>query len=305
MSKTFAIVIPVFNNKETIRRLVKEIRETFSDFNDDLEIILVDDKSTDQSQQVIESLSKSDPQIVGILLPKNVGRSKAVVAGLKYCTKSELVGIMDADLDHPPSVMKALFNHIMKSKFDYVYSYENEGGNQSRLSSRFFEALTKTGWLPIWKPLRLVVVNANLRNWLCRNHKGNHFAYSLLHSGFQGVGYSYALPKRNSSVTSTKRRRLLFYDYVTTYFSLNFVSLVAFLFSLLFLFALFASYIVLEYSKNSTLPGWTSTVMIVSFTSLLNLTLTTLVGLSILAQIRRNAQEDLVDSVILKSESKK
>lgn len=118
---TVSVVIPVFNSRHTLPSLCEQLVEQLPEL-DDLQIILVDDGSTDGSADVCEQIRTQYPNHVEYLtLARNFGEHNAVLAGIKHATGDYCV-VMDDDLQNPPSQVKVLLRHIAKG-FDLVYSY--------------------------------------------------------------------------------------------------------------------------------------------------------------------------------------
>ena len=125
-----SIVIPVYNSDKTIARLVDELIEHLSLIYC-LEIILVNDGSSDRSEEICISLHEKYKNIVKFYsLSKNVGEHSAVMAGLNKAI-SDYVVIMDDDFQNPVSEISKLVNAIIKNNFDVVYSYYKEKRHSS------------------------------------------------------------------------------------------------------------------------------------------------------------------------------
>ncbi len=120
-----SIVIPVYNAEKTIGRLVEELIH-YLQANYDLEIVLVNDNSVDNSESVCISLYKRYKKHVKFYsLSKNVGEHNTVMAGLRKATGKYVV-IMDDDFQNPVSEVTTLVNKIIDGNFDVVYSYYKE-----------------------------------------------------------------------------------------------------------------------------------------------------------------------------------
>ncbi|MEK6247805.1 MAG: glycosyltransferase family 2 protein [Planctomycetales bacterium] len=94
-------VIPVFNEVESIKALHSELGAVASENNFKLDIIFVDDGSTDGSWEVIRELSEKDPRVHGIRFRCNFGKAAALSAGFR-AVQGDLVMTMDADLQDDP-----------------------------------------------------------------------------------------------------------------------------------------------------------------------------------------------------------
>ena len=105
-----SIVSPVYGCSQYLRELVERLCLTFStDY--ELEIILVCDRSPDDSWLVIRRLAEADPRVIGLLLAKNVGQQHAVSAGLDHATGGITV-VLDCDLQDRPEDAKRLVEAI-------------------------------------------------------------------------------------------------------------------------------------------------------------------------------------------------
>ncbi|MXP67996.1 undecaprenyl-phosphate 4-deoxy-4-formamido-L-arabinose transferase [Pantoea sp. Aalb] len=97
-----SIVIPVYNEKESLPELIRRVKAACNKLNLDYEILLVDDGSCDQSNQIITNLANiPNSRIIGILLNRNYGQHSAIMAGFSH-TSGDLIITLDADLQNPP-----------------------------------------------------------------------------------------------------------------------------------------------------------------------------------------------------------
>ena len=96
-----SIIIPVFNEQETLQVLYDRIVSASSAWNDEWELVLVDDGSVDLSFSILEKLHHRDPRVKVVSFSRNFGHQTAVSAGLAYCS-GDVAIVMDADLQDPP-----------------------------------------------------------------------------------------------------------------------------------------------------------------------------------------------------------
>jgi glycosyltransferase involved in cell wall biosynthesis len=106
----FSLVVPVYNEEECLEYFLKEAKLALNFFKD-WEIILVDDGSTDQSWPIISRHALKDKRVRGIRFTRNFGHQHAVLAGLR-ASKFSFIGIIDADLQDPPSLLPEMTNCI-------------------------------------------------------------------------------------------------------------------------------------------------------------------------------------------------
>jgi glycosyltransferase involved in cell wall biosynthesis len=117
-----SIVIPVYNAEETISKLVEElVTELGKEYT--LEIVLVNDRSGDTSEEVCIALFKKYPSIIRFFsLAKNVGEHNAVMAGLNNISGDYAV-IMDDDFQNPIQEVRRLIEYTGLTEYDVVYTY--------------------------------------------------------------------------------------------------------------------------------------------------------------------------------------
>jgi undecaprenyl-phosphate 4-deoxy-4-formamido-L-arabinose transferase len=133
-----SIVIPVYNGEESIGRLTDELVSALRELYN-LEIVLVNDNSPDNSEAVCEGLFKKYPDIVCFYsLAKNVGEHNAVMAGLNQATGDYMV-IMDDDFQNPITEVVKLVNYATENDCDVTYTYYKKKKHSffRNLGSRF------------------------------------------------------------------------------------------------------------------------------------------------------------------------
>ncbi|MCK4326210.1 glycosyltransferase family 2 protein, partial [bacterium] len=116
-----SIVIPVYNGEKTIGKLIDELVKNLT--ISDLEIILVNDGSRDNSHEVCVSIFKKYKDVVKyICLARNFGEHNAVLAGLNNATGDYAV-IIDDDFQNPPTEIQKLIDEAIAGQYDVVYGY--------------------------------------------------------------------------------------------------------------------------------------------------------------------------------------
>ena len=107
-----SIVIPVFNEEESIQHLKSALDEALVDFKKSWEVIFVDDGSRDSTDQVLESLASSDPEHTKIvILRRNFGQTTAIAAGIDHAS-GEVIVLSDADLQNDPADIPLLVTKL-------------------------------------------------------------------------------------------------------------------------------------------------------------------------------------------------
>lgn len=108
--KRVVAVIPCFNEEESLFELTKALNKVRLDnkVSFELDVIFINDGSTDNTQQIIEILSKEDKHIFYRNFAHNAGHQSAIRAGLDVASSYDAVIMLDADLQHPPKYIKAM-----------------------------------------------------------------------------------------------------------------------------------------------------------------------------------------------------
>lgn len=119
-----SIVVPLFNEDESLPELFNWIKHVATSHNLSYEVIFVNDGSTDRSWEVIEELQKENPNTVhGIKFRRNYGKSPALYCGFK-AAQGNVVITMDADLQDSPDEIPELYRMITEDGYDLVSGYK-------------------------------------------------------------------------------------------------------------------------------------------------------------------------------------
>jgi glycosyltransferase involved in cell wall biosynthesis len=115
MPPTLSVIMPVYNEKDTVREIVQRVRDV------DLvhEIIIVDDGSQDGTRDILQELSVL-PNIIVVEHAQNQGKGAAVVTGIRNAT-GELLVVQDADLEYDPKDYAKLIQPLLEGRCDVVY----------------------------------------------------------------------------------------------------------------------------------------------------------------------------------------
>ncbi len=139
-----SIVIPLFNEEESLPELVKWLKKIIDQNGYALEAILVDDGSSDSSWQVVEDLSKEYSFVKGIKFQRNYGKSAALNEGFKLA-KGEVVITMDADLQDSPDEIPELYRLIKEDNYDLISGWKKKRYDpiMKTIPSKFFNWVTR------------------------------------------------------------------------------------------------------------------------------------------------------------------
>lgn len=120
-----SVIIPLYNEAESLPELSAWIERVMKENNFTYEIIFINDGSTDNSWKVIEELKEKNENIHAIKFRRNYGKSPALYCGFERA-KGDVVITMDADLQDSPDEIKPLYDMITKEGYDLVSGYKKK-----------------------------------------------------------------------------------------------------------------------------------------------------------------------------------
>ncbi len=128
-----SVVVPLYNEEESIPELYKWIKRVMNDNKFTYEVIFVNDGSTDHSWEIIEGLAKDDDHVHGIKFRRNYGKSPALYCGFEK-VQGDVVITMDADLQDSPDEIPELYRMIVEDGYDLVSGYKQNRSQGDPLS---------------------------------------------------------------------------------------------------------------------------------------------------------------------------
>jgi len=128
----FALVIPTLNEAGNIPILLQRVQAALAPVNINYELIVVDDNSQDGTADVVQQQSAVDSRIRLLVRKGQRGLAGAVIHGWKH-TDASWLGVIDADLQHPPEILPELLNAI-------------RDGNDITIASRYVTKNSVTNW---------------------------------------------------------------------------------------------------------------------------------------------------------------
>jgi glycosyltransferase involved in cell wall biosynthesis len=140
----YSLVIPVYNEEESLQALYKEIDDVAKSLEAKIELIFVDDGSSDSSWSIIETLAKEDSRVRGVRFRRNFGKAAALDVGFKTATLP-IVMTLDADLQDDPREIPD-FLRLIDSGLDVVSGWKEQRHDpwHKVLPSRVFNWLVST-----------------------------------------------------------------------------------------------------------------------------------------------------------------
>jgi dolichol-phosphate mannosyltransferase len=133
---TLALVVPTYNERDRLPELVRAIFATYDAAGIDGELVIVDDNSPDGTGDVADELARSFPIRV-VHRAGKLGLGTAVIEGFK-AAEAEIVGVIDADLSHPPALVPRMLAALQRDGADIVIGsrYVSGGGTTNWETSR-------------------------------------------------------------------------------------------------------------------------------------------------------------------------
>jgi dolichol-phosphate mannosyltransferase len=153
LGEKFALVVPTLNESGNIERLLHETSEVLLSLRLSYEIIVVDDHSTDGTPEIVLNYSRRDPHVRLLCREEEKGLAGAVIHGWMH-TDADLLGVMDADLQHPPSLLPGLLGAIADNDIVIASRYSTKHGVRG------------------WNPVRIAISRATTWATLPFQRKG-------------------------------------------------------------------------------------------------------------------------------------
>jgi glycosyltransferase involved in cell wall biosynthesis len=127
-----SVVMPVFNEQGTVEQAIARVLAVSTLINMDIELLCVDDGSTDSSREILAGLRQAHPELKVLLQSENRGKGAALRRGIGEAT-GDFVIIQDADMEYDPSDYPALLRPLVEGKADVVYGSRFLGSGPHRV----------------------------------------------------------------------------------------------------------------------------------------------------------------------------
>ncbi len=200
--KMVSVVIPVYNEGESIFENVNTIKKVMDTTLYEYEFVLIDDGSHDNTWSEINRLMDIIPNLRALRFSRNFGKEAALFAGLEN-VKSDACIIMDSDLQHPPEIIPKMFKLWSDDGFDVVEGVKSSRGHEGFLSkvsaNSFYKLLHVLSGIDIDKASDFKLLDKKVVNALLNMNERNTFFRGMsAWTGFNRASVPFAVKERTN-----------------------------------------------------------------------------------------------------------
>jgi len=131
-----SIIVPLYNEEAVVPHLIERITAVLNERSENIEVVFVDDGSSDNTAAHLFSVCLSDARFQYVSFSRNFGHQLALTAGLNYARGTEAVFIIDADMQDPPELLGEFYKKYTEG-FDVVYGVRNSR-KESQVKKLFY-----------------------------------------------------------------------------------------------------------------------------------------------------------------------
>lgn len=271
ISMDLSIVVPAFCEGKNINMLYDRLVLVLKHLSKTFEIIIVDDGSNDDTWEVILSLNKIDENVKGIRLSRNFGHQYALLAGISSATGKAVI-TMDADLQHPPEIIPELLkqwengNKIVNTIRIYSEHISLLKKTTSNIYYKIFAYLSGQDIKPGMADFRLL--DKSVVKELITMRESGFFIRGIVHwMGFKNISVEFKSGDRTYGETKYTLKKMIEFAWIGLV-SFSVIPLRLGI-GLGILTSFFAFYQLMEalyahFIEKSTIPGWTSTTVLMT-----------------------------------------
>jgi glycosyltransferase involved in cell wall biosynthesis len=282
---TLSLVLPIFNEEPVIPELHKRLAAFLGDVGESWEVIFVDDGSRDRSREMLRALAEQEPRYKVVGFARNFGHQIAITAGVDYAV-GEAVVVMDADLQDPPEVVKAMIDK-WREGFDVVYAVRTK-----REGETFFKKVTAAAFYRLLRKMIRIDIPLDAGDFRLMSRQVVVALRSLREThrfvrgmvswvGFKQTAVYYERPARFAGETKYPLRKMMRFaiDGVTSFSTvpLRFATWLGMLAGVIAIGAAFWA-LWTKFFGTGVVPGWTTLMMLVAFGSSAQLLMTGILG---------------------------
>jgi glycosyltransferase involved in cell wall biosynthesis len=298
-NKKISFVIPAYNEASNVGKLYKELIYVMSALPYQFEFIFIDDGSTDQTLQIIRSLSEKDSRVFFLELSRNFGHQNALKAGLDIAD-GDCVISMDSDLQHPPAIVNDLIK-CWEQGYDVVYTKRRADKNlpwlKRKTSNLFYIIYNKLSDLKLEEGTAdFRLMGRNVLDAFSHLRENELFIRGLIKwSGFQQIAVEYKPDERFSGQSKYSIGQMISLAFKgITSFSVKPLKVVTYTGLILFLFSLvLVPYALISYFLGVATTGWTSIIITIFFFGSLQLLILGIIGVYLSKLVIQSKQRPL------------
>ncbi|KTD51954.1 glycosyl transferase family 2 [Legionella quinlivanii] len=284
--RLLSIVVPVYGCEACIAVLCDRVDRVLKQRNQSYEMILVDDRSTERSWEILMELCNCYPNIKAIKLSRNFGQHLAITAGFAQ-SKGDYVIVMDCDLQDPPEVIPQLIDEAMKG-YDIVFAKRI-----SRTHSWFRQWASKYYFKLLNRLTEKNVDGADgsfsivsrkvVESFLRFGERERHYLFILRWLGYKTSSINYEHADRYAGKSSYPLKLLIRHALDGLFFQATVLLKWIIKTGLLFAFSgvILAAYYIWQYLLYGSLHGWTTLVVLILLSTGTILTSLGVIGLYI------------------------
>ena len=144
--KLISIIVPCYNEQESLPIFYKEITKVLKNADYDYELVFVNDGSKDKTLEILKEISQTDKHVYYLSFSRNFGKEAAMYAG--FCNAhGDFVAVMDADMQDPPALLPQMLEILQTGEYDSVatrrVNREGEPPVRSWFSRKFYHIINK------------------------------------------------------------------------------------------------------------------------------------------------------------------
>ncbi|RZM19743.1 MAG: glycosyltransferase [Pedobacter sp.] len=285
MSKSFSVIIPVFNEETNLGLMVEAIKNVAGPLPYDYNIIFVDDGSSDNSLIAIKSLAARFPEVNYISFSRNFGHQNAIKAGFDV-SRADAVISMDGDMQHPPAMLPQLLD-LWEQGNDIVYTIRRDHAElpkmKKKTSDLFYSVLRRLSSVELEKGTAdFRLLDKKVVDVLREIKEYDLFWRGLVKwLGFKQVSVEYDPAPRASghSKYNFKKMLELALKGITSFSTkpLTIAIYLGFVCSLISFF--YFPYAIISYYTGHVISGWASVIVTIAFFGGIQLMIMGIIGL--------------------------
>lgn len=278
-----SIVTTLYRSRKTIEEFMRRALLAAEVFTQNIELVIVDDGSPDDSAERVRVWADRDDRIVLVSLSRNFGHHRAMLTGLEK-SQGDFVFLIDSDLEEPPELLIDMMRALQEKQVDCVYGLQEKrkGGLIERISGRAFYWLYAS-LSDVSMPVNVSTIRLMTRRYVDAlvtfRDKNPVFVPLSILAGYPQAALPFVKVSTSETTYSLGRRLALSALAITSFSAKPLVLMLVFSLILALSGFLYGAYVVVHGLIGPVQDGWSSLMAVVVFFSSLNAIFTGLIGL--------------------------